>query len=53
MAKVEGRRDDETVELAEPTTQRRAPERISLIIVVVLAVIGVVGLLVLAGQGGG
>lgn len=49
MAKVEGRRDDET---AEPRSQRRGPEKLSLIIVVVLAVIGVVGLLVLAGQGG-
>ena len=48
MAKVEGRRDDET---AEPATQRRGPEKLSLIVVLVLAVVGVVGLLVLAGQG--
>ncbi|MCR5874666.1 hypothetical protein LRS10_11105 [Phenylobacterium sp. J426] len=49
MAKVEGRREDET---ADPRSQRRGPEKFSLIVVVILAVIGVVGLLVLAGQGG-
>lgn len=49
MAKVEGRRDDET---AQPTTQTRGPEKVSLIVVVVLAVIGVVGLLLLASLGG-
>jgi flagellar basal body-associated protein FliL len=46
MAKVEGRRDDET---ATPSSQKRGPEKVTLIVVVVLAVIGVVGLLVLAG----
>lgn len=49
MAKVEGRRDDET---AQPATQKRGPEKISLIIVIVLAVVGVGGLMVLASLGG-
>ena len=49
MAKVDGRRDDET---AQPASQRRGPEKVSLIIVIALAVIGVIGLLVLASLGG-
>jgi hypothetical protein len=49
MAKVDGRRDDET---AQPASQRRGPEKVSLIIVIALALIGVIGLMVLASLGG-
>ncbi len=49
MAKVDGRRDDET---AQGQSQKRGPESYSLIIVIVLAVIGVGGLIVMASMGG-
>lgn len=45
MAKVEGRREDET---AEPRSQTRGIEKTTLIVVIVLALIGVAGLLILA-----
>jgi hypothetical protein len=45
MAKVEGTRNDET---ATPSSQRRGPEKVVLIAVIAIAVIGVAGLLVMA-----
>ncbi len=45
MAKVDGTRNDET---ATPSSQRRGPEKVTLIVVIALALVGVIGLLVMA-----
>jgi hypothetical protein len=48
MAKVEGRRNDET---AEPKLERAGAEKWTLLAVIAIAVAAVIGLLLLAGGG--